>query len=70
MSSNDFDSQTDRTVFRQPSVKSDRTVVKPSPGGRAKSISPTADSKPPEPIQHSHAYQHENSVNYFKTTQG
>jgi len=75
MSSNDFDSQSDRTVFRQPSVKSDRTVVKPSPGGRSKPISPNMDSKPsesipPESIQQSHAYQHDNGGNYFKTTHG
>ena len=39
----------DKTVFRQPSVNSDRTVIRPMPGGRAgRQQQPTQDQQPPQ----------------------
>ena len=75
MSSNDFDSNSDRTVFRQPSVNSDRTVVKPTPGGRAKpSYERHAASQPvPPTAQQQQAPippRLDTEAAYFQTTHG
>ncbi len=71
MSSNDFNS--DKTVFRQPSVTADRTVIKPMPGGRraANAVSQTTATA----AENSPSYQQpsmglETEAAYFKTTQG
>lgn len=77
MSSNDFDSNSDRTVFRQPSVNSDRTVVKPTPGGRVKqpAVQPMPEhpqqQAPAVPQQHAAPPPHvDTEVAYFRTSRG
>ncbi len=78
MSSDNFNP--DKTVFRQPSVKSDRTVVKPMPGGRsAGSAMPPADLSQPaerpvsqkmqQPVQQT-APRLDTEAAYFRTTRG
>ncbi len=66
----------DKTVFRQPSVTSDRTVIKPMPGGRLpNSATPQSDlSRPPErpvsqPVQQA-APRVDTEAAYFRTTRG
>jgi len=72
MSSNDYESKSDRTVFRQPSVSSDRTVVKPMPGGRAQSPNSAHTATPP-PAQHQlipPPHRVDTEAAYFRTTHG
>jgi len=47
MSSDD----SDKTVFRQPSVDGDRTVIRPMPGGRGGAQQPPAQQPPQQPLQ-------------------
>lgn len=47
MSSDD----SDKTVFRQPSVDGDRTVIRPMPGGRGGAQQPPAQQPPQQPMQ-------------------
>ncbi|MCW8935086.1 MAG: type IVB secretion system protein IcmH/DotU [Gammaproteobacteria bacterium] len=47
MSSDD----SDKTVFRQPSVDGDRTVIRPMPGGRGGAQQPPAAQPPQQPMQ-------------------
>ena len=75
MSSKDYDSNSDRTVFRQPSVNSDRTVVKPTPGGRAKPLNSSAPTQHstsiPKTVQSSSSdYQLHTGSSYFRTARG
>ena len=51
MSSDD----SDKTVFRQPSVDGDRTVIRPMPGGRGAAQQPPV--QPQQPVQQPPAYQ-------------
>jgi type VI secretion system protein ImpK len=51
MSSDD----SDKTVFRQPSVDGDRTVIRPMPGGRGGAQQPPV--QPQQPVQQPAAYQ-------------
>lgn len=57
MSSDD----SDKTVFRQPSVDGDRTVMRPMPGGRGGAQQPPTQSQPaaPAPPQQPAAQQHQ-----------
>ncbi len=73
MSSDDFNP--DKTVFRQPSVTSDRTVIKPVPGGRRPAAAtPRPASMPPAQQQPQPAMQSAARVDteaaYFRTTRG
>lgn len=69
MSSNDYESHTDKTVFRQPSVNSDRTVIKPTPGGRAHNPN-TGYSAPPPTSQSIPSHRVNIEAAYFRTTHG
>ncbi len=63
----------DKTVFRQPSVTSDRTVVKPVPGGRRpESALPRTAEIPTQQTQHTAAPmpRMDTEAAYFKTTRG
>jgi type VI secretion system protein ImpK len=74
MSSND----SDKTVFRQPSVDGDRTIIRPMPGGRGASNQPPQSQMPPQaqaqpqrapqPQQSTPTYVDNN--NYFSTSKG
>ena len=57
MSSDD----SDKTVFRQPSVDGDRTVIRPMPGGRGGAQQPPApvQQQPPAPAPHQPAQQYQ-----------
>lgn len=74
MASNDFESNSDRTVFRQASINSDRTVVKPTPGGRARhqpAEKPTAPrQQQPTANNNSSQYSLDVEAAYFRTTHG
>ncbi len=67
MSSDDFDSKSDKTVFRQPVAGTERTVVKPMPGGRLHG-SGRAAPIPPQPQTAVSGMDVE--VAYFRTTRG
>jgi len=74
MPPNDFNS--DKTVFRQPNVTSDRTVIKPMPGGRAPANTAAHPAAiPPQAQQPSHATpapsaRVDTEAAYFRTTRG
>ncbi len=81
MSSKDFKSGTaDRTVFRQASVSNDRTVVKPTPGGRTRqhTVKPGVDDQAGSGSQlystaenkNASQYSLDAGASYFHTTQG
>ena len=62
----------DKTVFRQPSVQSDRTMIRPTPGRRGSGSSPAAQS-PQQPVSPQHSPVEPKmgvEAAYFKTVRG
>lgn len=53
MSADDFDSNSDRTVFRQPVNHPDRTIIKPTPGGKSRNTGSSNAQIPAEVISSS-----------------
>jgi type VI secretion system protein ImpK len=68
MSSDDFDSKSDKTVFRKPTGASDHTVLKPMPGGRRQNSYSTR----PAAVQRQHYQQQnfDNDIAIFGSTKG
>lgn len=71
MSSDD----SDKTVFKQPVPGGDRTVMRPSPGGRTSSNQPTAPvgggiPQPGRSAPQTRAPQHDTGAAYFRTDRG
>ena len=72
----------DKTVFRQPAVAADRTVMRPRPGGRASAPIPPVNQQMPDmsrphdqayiaaPIPQNSAQQFDTQATYFITGQG
>jgi type VI secretion system protein ImpK len=70
----------DKTVFRQPSVNADRTVIRPMPGGRSGNPQASAQFQPTSTIQYQAQSQQQpqgqfddqqqSSSAYFKTSSG
>ena len=74
MSADNVDSGSDRTVFRQASVHSDRTVIKPTPGGRSRQPSEKVTTSEKTTSENRNSSVNQSVVNaeaaYFRTSQG